>query len=146
MFNTTIIQLNNMSFLIDTTGLRDDPFQDEVYESWRRQKKYYTMEIKKLKEEVKQMQEKLDGLQQKHLQGEMGRGRNAMNKTKFNKFDHINMETVSLFCKNRLFPIYKFIELPMLNFLSSIKQNLCVKLSGLIEKPRELNTPNAHEF
>ena len=33
-------------------------------------KKYYKMEIKNLKEEVRQMQEKLDGLQQGQLQGD----------------------------------------------------------------------------
>jgi hypothetical protein len=43
------------------------------------------MEIKKLKEEVRQMQDRLDSLQQKQLQGDLGRGRNTMNKTKFNR-------------------------------------------------------------
>ena len=95
-----------MSSLINTTGQSVDPFQEGVYDIWRRQKKYYKMEIKKLKKEARQMQEKLDGLQQKHIQGELSRGRNAMNKTKFNKFDHINMEIVSSFCKNKLFLIY----------------------------------------
>jgi hypothetical protein len=61
--NTTIIQLNNMSSLINTIRQSKDPFQDKVYvyDSWRRQQKYYEMEIKKLKEEVRQMQETLDG-------------------------------------------------------------------------------------
>jgi hypothetical protein len=50
------------------------------------------MEIKSLNGKLKQMQEKLDGLQQKQLQGDLARGRYAINKSKFNKFDHINME------------------------------------------------------
>ncbi len=56
------------------------------------------MEIKSLNEKLKQMQEKLDGLQQKQLQGDLARGRNAINKSKFNKFDHIKMEIVLGFC------------------------------------------------
>jgi hypothetical protein len=46
------------------------------------------------------MQEKLDSLQQKQLQGDLARGRNDINKSKFNKFGHMNMGIVSGFCKN----------------------------------------------
>jgi hypothetical protein len=67
-----------------------------------------------LKEEVRQMQEKLDGLQQKQLLLDMARGRNEMNKSKFNKFDHVNMEVLLGFCKYKMFPIYKFLEQSML--------------------------------
>jgi hypothetical protein len=91
------------------------------------------------------MQEKLDGLQQKQVQGDLARGRNAINKSKFNKFDHINMEIVLKLCKNKMFPIYKLLEQSMLIFLSN-KQSLCAKLTGLIQIPRVLNTPTDHEF
>jgi hypothetical protein len=84
-------------------GIGNKPFEDE-YANWRRQRKYNKSEIKRLKGEERQMQEKLDGLQQKQLQGDMARGRNAMNKSKFNKFDHLNMEVVLGFCKIRYFP------------------------------------------
>jgi hypothetical protein len=60
------------------------------------------------------MQEKLDGLQQKQLQGDLVRGRNTINKLKFHKFDHINMEIDLEFCKNKIFPIYKFLKQSML--------------------------------
>jgi peptidoglycan hydrolase CwlO-like protein len=79
-------------------------FEDSFYKNWRRQKKNYEMEIKSLNEKIKQMQEKLDSLQQKQLQGDLARGRNAINKSKFNKFDHVNMEIVSRFCKNKISP------------------------------------------
>jgi hypothetical protein len=69
-------------------------FKDSFYKNWRRQKKNYETEIKSLNEKLKQMQEKLDGLQQKQLQGDLARGRNAINKSKFNKFNHINMEII----------------------------------------------------
>jgi hypothetical protein len=49
------------------------------------------------------------------------------------------------FCKNKMFPIYKFLEQSMLIFLSN-KQSLCAKLTGLLEIPRELNTPADLEF
>jgi hypothetical protein len=101
-------------------------FEDSFYENCRRQKKNYETEIKSLNEKLKQMQEKLDGVQQKQLQGDLARGRNSNNKSKFNKFDHINMEIVSKFCKNKIFPIYKFLEQSMLIF-SSDKQSLCAQ-------------------
>jgi hypothetical protein len=74
----------------------------------------------------------LDKLQQKQLQGDMARGRNAMNKSKLNKFDHVNMEVVSGFCKHKMFPIYKFHEQSMLIYSLSNKKSLCFKLAGLI--------------
>jgi hypothetical protein len=50
------------------------------------------MEIKSLNEKLKQMQEKLDGLQQKQLQGDLARGGGVFDKSKSITFDHINME------------------------------------------------------
>jgi hypothetical protein len=120
-------------------------FEDCFYENWRRQKKNYETEIKSLNEKVKQMQEKLDGLQQKQPQGDLARGRNAINKLKLKKFYHINMEIISGFCKKKMFPINKFLEQSILIFLSN-KQSLCAKLTGLIQIPRELTTPIDHEF
>jgi hypothetical protein len=101
--------------------------------------------MKSLNEKLKQMQEKLDGLQQKQLLWDLARRRNAINKLKFNKFDHINMEIISGFQKNKMFPIYKFLEQSMLIFLPN-EQSLCDKLTGLIQIPRELTTPTDHEF
>ena len=66
-------------------------------------------------------------------------------KSKFNKFDHINVEIVSGFCKNKMFPINKFLDQSMLIF-SSNKQSLCAKLTSLIEIPRDLNTQVDYEF
>jgi hypothetical protein len=94
-------------------------FEDSFYKNWRRQKKNYVTKIKSLNEKLKQMQEKLDGLQQKQLQGDLARERNVINKLKFNKFDHINMEIILGFYKNKMFPIYKFLEKTMLMFSSN---------------------------
>ncbi len=92
------------------------------------------------------MQEKLDGLQQEQLQGDLARGRNAMKKSKFSKFEHCNMEVVLTFCKKRMFPVYKFLEESMLIYSSSHKQSLCVKLSKEITKSKESDTAIDHEF
>ncbi len=123
----------------------DSIFEESFYKNWRRQKKKYETEIKGLNEKLKQMQEKLDGLQQKQLQGDLARGRNTINKLKFIKLNHLNMEIVWGFCKNKMFPIYKLLEQSMLIFFSN-KQSLCAKLTGLVQIPRELTTHTDHEF
>jgi hypothetical protein len=117
-----------MSALSDITR-SNGMFEDSFYKNWRRQKKNYETEIKSLNGKLTQMQEKLDSLQQKQLQGDLARGRNAINKSKFNKLDNINMEIVTGFCKNKMFPIYKFPEQSILIFLSN-KQSLCAKLTN----------------
>ncbi len=123
-----------MSLLTDITHSKST-FDDSFYKNWRRQKKIYEIKIKSLNENLKQMQEKLNSLQQKQLQGDLARGRNAINKSKFNKFDHINMEIILGFCKNKMFPIYKFLEQSMLIFLSN-EWSQCAKLTRLIQIPR----------
>ncbi len=55
------------------------------------------------------------------------------------------MEIVLGFCKNKMFPIYKFLEQSMLMYLCN-EQSLCAKLTRLIDIPRELTTPTDHEF
>jgi hypothetical protein len=69
-----------------------------------------------------------------------------LNKSGFDKFDHSNSKIISTFCKNRLFPTYKFIEPSMLIFSSTNQKILSVKLNELIEKPKELVTPINHEY
>jgi hypothetical protein len=133
------------SLLTDITEQNNSTLEDSFYDNWRRQKKFYKTKIKTLNEKLNQMQEKLDILQQKQLQRDLSRGRNSINKSKFNKFDHINMETVSGFCKNKMFPVYKFLDHSMLIY-SSNKQSLCAKHTGLIGIPRESNTPTDYEF
>ncbi len=69
-----------------------------------------------------------------------------MNKSDFDKFNHSNSEIILTFCKNRLFPTYKFIKLSMLIFSSTNQRSLSVKLNELIKKPKELVTPIDHEY
>jgi hypothetical protein len=98
------------SLLINITEQNNSTLEDSFYDNWRRQKKFHETEIKTLNKKLNQLQEKLDILQQKQLQRDLGRGRNSINKSKFKKFDHINMETVLGFCKNKMFPVYKFLD------------------------------------
>jgi hypothetical protein len=72
-----------MSSLTNITGCSNSTFEESFYKIWRRQKKNYEMEKKSLNEKLKQMQEKLDCLQQKQIQGDLARGRNAINKSNF---------------------------------------------------------------
>ena len=64
--------------LTDITEQNDSTLKDSFYDNWRRQKKIYEMEIKTLNKKLNQMQEKLDILQQKQLQGDLFRGRTSL--------------------------------------------------------------------
>jgi hypothetical protein len=66
--NSSELKLNNMSSLIDTTEIGDDPFQEE-YATWRRQRTYYESEIKRLNGEVSQMQENWMGCSRSNYKG-----------------------------------------------------------------------------
>ena len=82
-----------LALVTNMNGRRDSAFEDKDYYKniWRRQKKNCKIEIMLLKEKLTQMQEKLDSLQQRKLQGDIGKWRIAIMKLKFNKFDHINV-------------------------------------------------------
>jgi hypothetical protein len=54
-----------MTSLDDSTGMNDSTLEDSFYNNWREQKKKYETQIHTLNEKLKQIQEKLDGLQQK---------------------------------------------------------------------------------
>jgi hypothetical protein len=51
--------------------------EDSFYDKWRRQKNYET-EINTLNNKLRKMQEKLEGLQQKHFQVDLFRGRTSL--------------------------------------------------------------------
>ncbi len=65
---------------------------------------------------------------------------------KVHKFHHVIMKVVLGFCKNKMFPINKFLEQSMLIYSLSNKKNLCFKLTRLIAKLHELNTSIDHDF
>jgi hypothetical protein len=77
------------------TSRESDPFNKAITQSWTNQKKIYEHEIKKLKEEVTRYQEMLDNLQQKQLEGSLyKKGRNSLNKSGFDKFNHSNSKII----------------------------------------------------
>ncbi len=57
------------------TGMNNSVLEDSY--KWRRQKNYET-EISTLNDKLRKMQEKLEGLQQKQLQGDLFRGRTSL--------------------------------------------------------------------
>jgi hypothetical protein len=129
-----------------TTSRESKPFNEAIIQSWTNQTKIYEDEIK-MKEEVTRYREMMDNLQQKQLEGSLyKKGRNSLNKSGFDKFNHSNSKIILTFCKNRLFPTYKFIEPSMLIFSSTNQRSLSIKLNKLIEKPKELVTSIDHKY
>ena len=59
------------------TGMNNSVLEDSFYDKWRRQKNYET-EMNTLNNKLRKMQEKLEGLQQKQLQGGLFRGRTSL--------------------------------------------------------------------
>jgi len=59
------------------TGINNSVLEDSFYYKWRRQKNYET-EINTLNNKLRKMQEKLEGLQQKQLQGDLFRGKTSL--------------------------------------------------------------------
>jgi hypothetical protein len=57
--------------------MNNSVLEDSFYNKWRRQKNYKT-EINTLNNKLRKMQEKLEGLQQKQLQGDLFRGRRSL--------------------------------------------------------------------
>ncbi len=59
------------------TGMNNSVLEDSFFYKWRRQKNYET-EINTLNDKLRKMQEKLEGLQQKQLQGDLFRKRTSV--------------------------------------------------------------------
>ena len=125
-----------------------NPLNEAFIRSWTNQKKEYESEIRKLCDEITMLRAKLDDVQMRQLQRDVYQGRNAVNKgsERFSKFDHSNSEIITGFYKNRLFPLYKFLDPSMLLFLDTNTRSLCVKLNEILEKPREVITQMDNEY
>jgi hypothetical protein len=57
--------------------MNNSVLEDSFYYKWRRQKNYET-EVNTLNDKLRKMQEKLEGLQQKQLQGDLFSGRTSL--------------------------------------------------------------------
>ena len=125
-----------------------NPLNEAFIRSWTNQKKEYESEIRKLCDEITMLRAKLDDVQMRQLQWDVYQGRNTVSKgsERFSKFDQSNSEIITGFCKNRLFPLYKFLDPSMLLFLDMNKRSLCMKLNKLLEKPREVVTQMDNEY
>jgi hypothetical protein len=80
-----------------------------------------------LTNELSKYRLKLDKVQKQVISGNVRwQGKNKMNsKLSFDRYQHSNGDIVSSFCKNRMFPQYKFLEPSYVIF-------------SLIENPRSL--------
>ncbi len=89
-----------------------------------------------LTNELSKYQLKLDEVQKQVISGNVGwQGRNKMNsKLSFDRYQHSNRDIVSSFCKNRMFPQYKFFEPSYVIFLLENPRSLCCKINEIIER------------
>jgi hypothetical protein len=74
-------------------------------------------------------------------------GRNKMNsKLSFDRYQHSNGDIVSSFCKNRMFPQYKFLEPSYVIFSLENPRSLCHKINKIIERPPSITSEIEEEF
>lgn len=135
-----------MSCATDT--VRDDTLDEAMFRSWNKQKKEYQDEIRRLRNEVSGYRLKLDAVQKQVLSGEIRfHGRNkTKSKESFDRYQHSNGDIVSSFCKNRMFPQYKFLQPSYVMFSLENPRSLCCKINELIERPPSITSEIDEEF
>ena len=91
---------------------------------------------------------KLDAVQKQVLSGEIRfHGRNkTKSKESFDRYQHSNGDIVSSFCKNRMFPQYKFLQPSYVMFSLENPRSLCCKINELIERPPSITSEIDEEF
>ena len=91
---------------------------------------------------------KLDKVQKQVISGNVRWwGRNKMNsKLSFDRYQHSNGDIVSSFCKNRMFPQYKFLEPSYVIFLLENPRSLCSNINKIIERPPSITSEVDEEF
>jgi hypothetical protein len=130
-----------------TDTVRDNTLDEAMFRSWNKQKKEYQDEIRRLRNKVSGYRLKLDAVQKQVISGEIRwRGRNKMNKQSFDRYQHSNGDIVSSFCKNRMFPQYKFLQPSYVMFSLENPRSLCRKINELIERPPSITSEIDEEF
>ncbi len=125
-----------MSSATDT--VRGDTLDEAMFRSWNKQKKEYPDEIRRLRNKVSGYRLKLDAVQKQGLSGEIRfHERNKMkSKESFDRYQHSNGDIVSSFCKNRMFPQYKFLQPSYVMFSLENPRSLCCKIHDLSQDKR----------
>ena len=141
---------------------RQMPPSEERREMLRLQEKYRTslriskLTIKDMTTEIKELKAKLTTyevevgrLRAKIMRGDNNCGRNSTHFSKsvsWGSDDGSNNEVVTQFCKNKLFPHYKFLHQGWLEFSADDPLSLCYKIFKIIEVPLTVTTLMDKEF
>jgi hypothetical protein len=141
---------------------RQMPPSEERREMLRLQEKYRTstriskLAIKDMTTEIKELKAKLTTyevevgrLRAKIMRGDNYCGRNSTHLSKSISWgcdDGSNNEVVTQFCKNKLFPHYKFLHQGWLEFSADDPLSLCYKIFKIIEVPLTVTTLMDKEF
>ncbi len=64
----------------------------------------------KLKGDIEECRAKMRKLQQQLMNGDVHQGRNTLQTSDFNSYDHSNQDIIARFHKNKLFPYQKFLH------------------------------------
>ncbi len=90
----------------------------------------------------------LDEVQKQVISGDVRwQGRNKMNsKLSFDRYQHSDRDKVSYFCKNRMFPQYKFLEPSYVIFSLENPRSLCRKINKIIERTPLITSEIDEEF
>jgi hypothetical protein len=91
----------------------------------------------------------LDKVQKRVIAGDVKwRGRNKMKNAKqsFDRYQHMNGELISYFCKNKMFPHFKFLQPAYVIFSPENQKSLCYKINQIIDKPSSITSDIDAEF
>jgi len=125
----------------------DNDVNAAVFLSWNKKKKKYEDEIARLKEELAECRKNLDKVQKSVISGYISkRGRNNSNKKGYDRYQHMNGEILSHFCKNKMFPHYKFLQPSYMIYSPENTRILCYNINELIDKPPHIQSEIDDEF
>ena len=92
-------------------------------------------EKERIKGELDQCLERMRKLQRQLLNGDVHRGRNTLQTKEFDSYDHTNQNVISQFCKNKLFPLQKFLHRSWKVYSEKDKTSLSYKCKEEIDIP-----------
>ncbi len=92
-------------------------------------------ECNKLKGDIEEYRAKIRKLQRQLMNGDVHRGRNTLQTSDLDSYDHSNQEIIARFCKNKPFSHHKFLHPSWKYYSPSDKNSLCYKYNKEIDIP-----------
>jgi hypothetical protein len=92
-------------------------------------------ECDKLKGDIEEYPAKMRKLQRQLMNGDVHRGRNTLQTSYFDSYDHSNQDIIARFFKNKLFSHHKFLHPSRKDYSPSDKNSLCYKCNEEIDIP-----------